>query len=230
MASCAVSISSTATRGGCTFEELCNGSVQSYACDNLIDITETEDSRVPTIDEAVQMLCLHLQRCIQSIEIERGRPLEQFYIGKTHVQGKHGTTFNHMKKSTWRLDGVSGRWSIHRKAGYGRDGLVVLTVVRKSAIDPDIRRNKPSLHQEDYALALEGRLTQECMRKDPRVANNTLASGRKSVTACIGYPLYFCFKVKCFPTFVAYMGLCMSLKNGSVYHFISLFSLYRWKM
>ena len=68
----ASSVTSVSTRGGCSFEQLCNGSVQSYACDNLIDITTTRDGRTPLIQEAVMMILDHLYRCIQSIEIERG--------------------------------------------------------------------------------------------------------------------------------------------------------------
>ena len=79
------------TRGGCSFDELCNGSVQSYACDNVIDITRNGDGQTPTVREAEQMLLDHVYRCIRSIETERGYQLEHFYIGKTHVrQRKQG--------------------------------------------------------------------------------------------------------------------------------------------
>lgn len=190
----ACSISSTTTRGGCTFEMLCNGSVQSYACDNLVDITRTED-----IEHAVRIISKHLDRCVQSIETERGK-LKQFYIGKTHVRkkkGKRAKRFNHMTRPTWRLaGGINGRFKEHRDAGYGRDGLVVLTVVTKEAIDTDIRRNKPNLHQEDYALGLESRLIQKYMKNDPRLANNTLATGGRDRSPSVGYPIYMAFEVE----------------------------------
>ena len=193
----AASVSTTTTHGGCSFEQLCNGSTQYYACDNLIDIVRNRDGHVPTIEEAVQMISEHLDGCVQSIETQRGCRLEYFYIGKTHVKQRKGATFNHMKRSTWRLaNGINQRFADHRDAGYGQDGLVVLTVVTREAIDPDIRRNKPDLHQEDYALGLENRLIQEYMRRDPRLANDTLATGRRDTTPSIGYPLYMAFKLE----------------------------------
>ena len=185
------------TRGGCTFEELCNGSVQSYAYDNLIDITRTRDGRVPTIRKAEKMLWKHLYKCVQRIETKRGCELEYFYIGKTHVrQKKSSETFDHMNRSTWKLGGgINGRCKTHRDRGYGQDGLVVLTVVTSDAIHPDIHWNKPFFHQEDYALALEARLIQDCMT-DPRLYNKTLKPGRRDRTPSIGYPLYMAFKVR----------------------------------
>ena len=188
---------STTTRGGCTYDELCNGSVQSYACDHVIDITKTRDGRIPTIEEAMKMLLEHVDKCVESIEIGRDCKVERFYIGKSHVRKRARSTFDHMKRTTWKLDnGINSRFVAHSRTDYGCDGLVVLTVVTREAIDPDIRRNKPKLHQEDYALALESRLIQEYMRTDSRLANDTVATGRRDKTASIGYPLYLAFKVR----------------------------------
>ena len=187
----ATSIFSTTTRGGCTFDELCNGSVRSYACDNLIDITRTRT------EEAVKMLLEHVDKCVDDIETGRDCKVEHFYIGKSHVRKRARRTFNHMNRTTWKLDkGINSRFAAHSRTDYGRDGLVVLTVVTKEAIDPDIRRNKPKFHQEDYALILESRLIQEYMRTDSRLANDTVATGRRDQTASIGYPLYLAFKVE----------------------------------
>jgi hypothetical protein len=133
---------------------------------------------------------------MQSIETERGCDLEYFYIGKTHVrQRKKAPSFDHMSRATWRLDGgINNRCKSHKDAGYGRDGLVVLTVVTREAIHPKVRENNPNFHQEDYALALESRLIQDHM-KDPRLSNETLEPGRRDRTPSIGYPLYMAFKV-----------------------------------
>ena len=41
-------------------------------------------------------------------------------------------TFHHINKDTWKLDGTEARWTAHirnKEEDYGRDGLVVLTVV-----------------------------------------------------------------------------------------------------
>ena len=194
MASNAASVSSTSTHGGCTFDQLCNGSVQSYACDNLIDITKIQDGG---IQEAEWMLLEHLYRCVKSIETERGCKLKYFYIGKTNVRKRDNVrVFDHMNRATWKIDGgINSRWRSHKDTEYGQDGLVVLTVVTKEAIHPDVRENKPNFNQEDYALALEGRLIQDCMR-DPRLYNETCESGRRTSTTYIGYPLYMAFKVR----------------------------------
>ena len=187
----ASSVTSLSTSGGCSFDQLCNGSLQSYACDNLIDITRTRDGHTPTIREAEEMLLEHVHSCIQSIETERGCKLESYYIGKTHVRKRKKRTFNHMNRTTWRLDGgINNRFRCHKDKGYGRDGLVVLTVVTREAIHPD----EPYFHQEDYALALERRLIQDCMT-DSMLANKGLEQGRRDRTPSAGYPLYMAFKV-----------------------------------
>ena len=186
-----------ATRGGCTFDELCNGSAQSYACDNVIDITRNDDGYTPTVREAVQMLVKHLDRCIQKIQDKRGCRLEKFYIGKTYVRKKEEVTFNHMNEDTWKFDGIEARWTAHirnREVDYGRDGLVVLTVVTREAIHPDIQSNQSWFRQEDYALALEGRLIQNYLT-DSRMKNTSLMPGRTDGNVSIGYPLYMAFKV-----------------------------------
>ena len=184
---------SMTTRGGCTFEALCNGSAQSYACDNLIDITRNGDGC--TIQEAEEMLLEHVYRCVQSIETERGRKLKYFYIGKTRVRRRKRRAFNHMIPATWRLDnGINSRCRNHKCTDYGRDGLIVLTVVTKGGIPHDIRSNKPNFHQEEYALGLESRLILDFMA-DPRLYNKTLERGRRDKTRSVGYPLYMAFKV-----------------------------------
>ena len=194
----ASSVASVSKRGGCSFEELCNGSLQSYACDNLIDITRNRDGRTPTIRETEEMLLEHIDRCIQSIETKRGCQLECFYIGKTHVRERKNGTFDHMNRTTWRLDdGINSRFRYHKKKGYGRDGLVVLTVVTREAIHPGILKNMPDFDQEDYALVLEERLILDhlCMI-DPMLVNKSLDLGGRDETFSIGYPLYMAFKVQ----------------------------------
>lgn len=177
------------TRGGCLFENLCNGSQVNYACDNTINIEGL------TTREQEDYLSQHICKCIESIEIERGCPVEEFYIGKTHVRKRSGMEFNPTMRTTWRLaDGINRRFRAHRNESYGRDGLVVLTVVTREAIPREIRRNKPNFHQQDYALALESRLILNFM-SDPRLANETIEYGRRDRTTSIGYPLYMAFTV-----------------------------------
>ena len=190
MASYEASVSSATTQGFCTFNNLCNGSTQSYACDNLIDITRNGEGC--TIREAEKLLLDHIKDCVQSIETERGRKLKYFYIGKTHVRRRKDREFDHMNPATWKLDnGINSRCRAHKREGYGRDGLVVLTVVTKEAIPSDVRQN---FHHEDYALALESRLIQDYIMTDPKLYNKNWEPGRRNKTST-GYPLYMAFKV-----------------------------------
>ena len=185
--------------GGCSFKKLCNGSRQSYACDKVIDITKDKqgDDSSPTLRKATSRLIKHIQECIQKIEDGRGRRVEQFYIGKTLTHKRKSGKFNRMNSSTWKLsNGISKRFKKHRDNGYGRDGMVVLTVVTRRAIPRFIRHNKIS--KELYAFALENRLIQHFLIKcdDPRIVNSTLNSGKSDGNRSIGYPLYMAFKLE----------------------------------
>lgn len=184
------SLNSQSTRGGCSFENLCNGSCSSYACDNVIDVTK--DITGGDIRKAEKLLYKHIKQCIQCIETERGSPIEFFYIGKTFVKRRKNVSFNHMDKNTWKLDdGINGRHREHKDTHYGCDGLVVLTVITRACI-PDNCSIK--FDQQDMALALESRLIQDFMT-DQRLSNETLEPGRKTKDNLTGYPLYMAFKV-----------------------------------
>lgn len=192
------------TFGGCSFKQLCNGSCQSYACDKVIDITkETKDTKgdsddsLPTLSQITSKLIKHVRKCIKSIEDGKGRSVEQFYIGKTLTHKRKSGKFHRMKSSTWKLsNGISKRFKRHHDNGYGRDGLVVLTVVTRKAIPP-IRHNK-RFTKEFYACALENRLIQHFLIEcdDRRIVNSTLNSGKSDHNRSIGYPLYMAYKLE----------------------------------
>ena len=197
----AYSAVSKSTVGGCTFDMLCEGDSPNYACDNLIDLSKESrnDGRAPSLSQATELLIKHVKDCIQSIEIGRGRDVEQFYIGKTLTHKRKKTKFNRKDSSTWRLsDGISKRFKRHRDKGYGLDGLVVLSMVTKYTIPPTVIRNKARVKQELYAFALENRLIQHFLieEDDPRIANPTLHSGGSDGNKSIGYPLYMAFKLE----------------------------------
>ena len=197
---------SRVTIGGCAFKMLCKGTVQSYACDHLVDLTkEREEGTGPwTLSRASKALIKHIRKTIRSIESGRDRKVEQFYIGKTHVRSRANCNFNHMERSTWRLaGGINGRFRAHRNNGYGRDGLVVLTVVTREAIPPDVQSNKKRVNQETYALALESRLIHHFLIEcdDSRIVNPSIDLGRKvnikhDKKGTRGYPLYMAFKLE----------------------------------
>ena len=186
----ATSTTSASTTGGCSFDDLCRG-VSSYACDNLIDVIPDQNG---DITEA--RLVKHITDCLQSLETQTDRTVETFYIGKTHVRQRRNRRFNHMDRSTWRLDdGINNRYRDHRDKVYGRDGLVVLTVVRREAIPAAVRESLPKFDHEDYALYLERCLIQHFKRNDARLHNKSADAGGRVSSSAIGYPLYLAFKV-----------------------------------
>ena len=144
-------MASATTAGGCSFEALSVRGVQSYACDKLVDLSSESEN----LSTATNKLVQHVKECIDEIELQQSRDVEQFYIGKTHVHRKRRGNFDHMKHSTWRKsDGISKRFKKHREGGYGRDGMVVLTLVTRAAIPRKIRNNKATVKQELICLSL----------------------------------------------------------------------------
>ena len=195
---------SATTVGGCKFEVLCNefSDRKSYACDYVIDVAQTSALASPdALNGTILRLAKHIADCIKAIEVGKGRKVQQFYVGKTHTHKKKRLRgkFNRMMSSTWRLsDGVSKRFRKHRENGYGRDGLVVLTVVTRDTIPPCVVRNKATVKQELYALALESRLIQHFLieKDDPRIVNKSFDLGGKDGNESIGYPLYMAYKLE----------------------------------
>ena len=189
------------TVGGCSFDFLCANDSPNYACDNLISLSKESqtDGCAPTLSQATEKLVGHIKDCIQSIETGRDRKVERFYIGKTLTHRKKKMKFNHMKSDTWKLsDGISKRFKKHRDEDYGRDGLVVLTTVTRTAVPSTVCQNKAKVKQELYAFALENRLIQHFLIEsdDPRIANKSLHSGGSDGNKSIGYPIYMAFKLE----------------------------------
>jgi hypothetical protein len=109
--------------------------LQKFTTNELRKISTKSPRKVPlrkgpTLKKATKILIKHIKKCIRSIEIGRGREVEKFYIGKTLTHGRKKVKFDPMASRTWRLsDGISNRFKYHRGKDYGRDGLVVLTMV-----------------------------------------------------------------------------------------------------
>ena len=186
------SISKT-TFGGCTFDDILRGT-KSYACDYMADITISD-----TVNKAQDILIQHVHNILDSIQIATDRTVDKYYIGKTFVTRRrkrsgHGfMTFKHMDSNTWRKNGISSRWTTHKKEDYGRDGMVVLATVPKAAIPKHIK----SVHQEQYTLALEQKLLHHFLltEADPRITNNTFGTGSIGKKASVAYALYLAFRL-----------------------------------
>ena len=130
------------------------------------------------------------------IEIQSGKKVVKFYIGKTYVRkNKRSKVFDAMNPNTWRKEGILSRWCHHKQEDYGGNGLVVLTVVTKDDVP---QQSIPAFKdQEMYALALEQQLIihYAFIRGDERLANTSTHPGKeqKEESRAIGYPIYMAF-------------------------------------
>ena len=183
---------SISTSGGTTFEALCKEEARSYACDYLLDLRRwREQGLIRTKKELIN----RVQEIMNSLQIEAGKGVEMFYIGKTFVRSsrRYGPRkFDPMKQHTWRKNGISSRWRSHRETPYGRDGLVVLGVVTRDSVPRGC-----TVKQEDYALALEQQLLHyyKIETGDERMANETFATGRQEEESSVGHALYMAYKL-----------------------------------
>ena len=184
---------SATTVGGCTFEELCNGTVLSYACDNTVDIRGSD------FGQAKKTILKHIDDCIRCLEIARGRKMEKLYIGKTYIPRKKAprgfVPIDPKNPWTYKKGGIGSRWREHRNSDYGRDGMIVLAVIPRGAVPSNA---KPGLHQEDYTFALEQALLHHFMitNYDDRIANDTFATGGTDVHGSAAYALYMAFRLE----------------------------------
>ena len=194
MAAEAFSTSTESSYGGCTFEELCNGSKKYYACDNTADITNTTK-----IDQARDRIAAHIDRCITAIEIGREKKISKFYIGKTYIHRTKRSRGGHndidpKNPNTWKKKGIKDRWDAHSQNDYGRDGLVVVAVVTRSELPPT---TVPRMRQQDYTIALEQQLLHEYlfMENERRLVNETFAPGGIDDGGSAAYCIYFAFSL-----------------------------------
>ena len=91
--------------------------------------TNTEDYN-NALYRATDTLVKWVDDTIRDIEIQSEKKVVKFYIGKTYVhKNKKSKVFDAMNPNTWRKEGIRSRWCHHKHQDYGRNGMVVLTVV-----------------------------------------------------------------------------------------------------
>ena len=187
------SATSATTVGGCTIEELCNGTVVSYACDYTVDIRGSD------FEQAQQKILKHIDDCIIDLEIASQRKVEKLYIGKTYIHRRRAprgfVPIDPKNPWTYKKGGIGSRWREHRNNDYGRDGMIVLVVIPREAVPSNA---KPGLHQEDYTFALEQALLHHFMitNYDHRIANDSFATGGTDVHGSAAYALYMAFRLE----------------------------------
>ena len=211
MADCGQSARSATTRGGVDFDDLVTERVPPYYAFRLTRIRDkqgessatgreknlehtTTNTEQDALYRATDTLVKWVDDTITDIQIQSGKKVVKFYIGKTYVRkSKRSRVFDAMNPITMRKEGISSRWHDHKEEDYGRNGMVVLTVVTKD--DVPQQSIKAFKHQEMYALALEQQLIihYAFIRGDERLANESTHPGKEQKEGAIGYPIYMAF-------------------------------------
>ena len=180
---------SSSTRGGADYDDLCKGVINYYSC-NLCDLRG-----LVTVSDAVHTLYRRIVATTDDLETQSGNRIGGLYIGKTFVRRKKRIAFNPMDPNTFTKSGISSRWGKH-KATY--HGMVVLGVITREIAatlgfedDPEGIRMWRS-KQEKCVLEIEKRL-QYHFRDDGRFPHGAYHPGRTTEGRAIGYVIYLCF-------------------------------------
>ena len=99
---------SSSTRGGVSFDRLCNGEERNYSF-NLCDLSDYE-----TTGAAVRTLRHKIEDTTLALEIGTGRRIGGLCIGKTLVHSRKRMDFDRMDPDTFRKEGISGRRSYYK--------------------------------------------------------------------------------------------------------------------
>ena len=212
MDDCGTSARSVTTRGGADFDDLVTGRAEPHYTFRLTRIRSNHAAmqRDPkntrtnakgnqdynALHRATDTLVKWVDDTITDIEIQSEKKVVKFYIGKTYVRkNKNSKVFDAMNPNTWKKDGIRSRWCHHKHQDYGKNGMVVLTVVTKD--DVPQQSIEAFKHQEMYALALEQQLIihYAFIRGDERLANTSTHPGmqQQEESRAIGYPIYMTF-------------------------------------
>ena len=138
---------------------------------------------------------------IKEFELQSGNVIEEFCIGKTYAEArklKNSRHFNSMDVKTWKLGGISSRWSEtdddYKVKGY--DGLVAIGAVTRAMLKTVGNRNV--WDQQLYAPSQESTLISHFAFEacDLRLANKSLHPGHLQNVPSAGYVLYFAYRYK----------------------------------
>ena len=165
---------------------LCTGAVQYYSF-NLANLASKRTTR-----DIERELVKQLESTIRELELQSDRTVAKIYVGKTYIprrskQGGGFMRFDPLNHNTWKKEGISGRWSDHKKQDYGRDGMVVLCAITRDTVPGR------EMHQEEFTLDMERYLIEHYW-DDPRLANDTYRPGQRSGRSYEAYALYMAFR------------------------------------
>ena len=179
----------------CAFEELSTRAKRGYACDNTVNIEGL------SFDDAKKELIKHVGNCIQELEDGSHQTVTKFFIGKTFVDQKTQAgggylPLNPQDSSTYKKDGIVKLWRKYKIEDYGRDGMVVLTIVTADAV-PQAKR---PLHQENYTRELKIALIEHFKATPPyneKIANKDKGKkGKKKLGDSPAYALCMAYSLE----------------------------------
>ena len=183
---------SKTTVGGADFELLCTGEVKNYSANPANIAGENKVKHIK------RKLIAQLESTIRELELHSDRTIAKIYIGKTYIQRKRKPgggfrTVDPINHHTWKKNGISSRWHVHKHEDYGRDGLVVLGAITRETMP---ERCRGRVHQEDFALAMEQKLLHHYLlsHPDPRVVNDSFSTGQLTKDKCSAYAVYMAFR------------------------------------
>ncbi|CAG2185099.1 unnamed protein product [Mytilus edulis] len=153
--------------------------------------------------EASKRLRKQMTESFEYIEIQTGRMVKEFNIGKTHVYSQYAVDFNPSQPTTWATyGGLPISWENYKKKGF--DGMIALGCVIKDIIPKVIRETNKALemNSHSYAAGLAQSLVQYYLLQNPddRLRSVTVEDlGNKSGKDELGSPasvIYVAYKLE----------------------------------
>ncbi|XP_071180279.1 uncharacterized protein [Mytilus edulis] len=118
--------------------------------------------------EASKRLRKQMTESFEYIEIQTGRMVKEFNIGRTHVYSQYAVDFNPSQPTTWATyGGLPVSWENYKKKGF--DGMIALGCVIKDIIPKVIRETNKALemNSHSYAAGLAQSLVQYYLLQNP---------------------------------------------------------------
>ena len=141
-----------------------------------------------TFKQALRKLKKRIELLLSAIEEIEQKDIAFFSIGKTYARKTEGSDFLDPEDvSTFTDKGTKSRRSVHKHTYYGKDGMIVLTIITE-----EVAWNMGYIDAELCALAIEREL-QETFSGDPRCVHNTYHQGPLVKEPAEGYPIYMTF-------------------------------------
>ena len=141
-----------------------------------------------TFKQAISTLKKQIELLLSAIEEIEQKEIGYFSIGKTYARKTVWSDFlDPEDENTFTDKGTKSRRSVHKHTYYGKDGMIVLTIITE-----EVAWNMGYIDAEYCALAIEKEL-QEIFSEDPRCIHSTYHQGSLVKEPAEGYPIYMTF-------------------------------------